>query len=170
MFLGLCWSHILSVKDQIINILGFAGHMRSQFHLLSFLLQPFKNIKIILSSRAIQKPARFGTGQDGVFIVLFTRRKLITVITTPVKIGLWHGVPGWLSWLGVQLQLRSWSYGSGSWVRALHGSFCCQSRIPFGSSVSLSLSLSLSFSLSLCLCPSPARSVSLSLSLSSPQK
>ena len=54
-------------------------------------------------------------------------------------VGLWHisflfsiflkknvktGAPGWLSWLSVQLQLRSWSRSS--WVRALLWALCWQ--------------------------------------------
>ena len=36
------------------------------------------------------------------------------------------GVPGWLSWLSVQLWLRSWSHGS--WVRASCRALCWQLR------------------------------------------
>ena len=35
---------------------------------------------------------------------------------------LFQGVPGWLSWLSVQLQLRSWSHDS--WVQAPHQALC----------------------------------------------
>ena len=34
--------------------------------------------------------------------------------------------PGWLSWLSVLLQLRSWSHGL--WVQALHWALCWQLR------------------------------------------
>ena len=36
------------------------------------------------------------------------------------------GVPGWLMWLSVRLQLRSWSHGL--WVHALHQALCWQLR------------------------------------------
>ena len=63
--------------------------------------------------------------------------------------------PGWLSWLRIRLQLRSWSHGS--WARAPHQALCWQHGACFGFSVSLSLSPfpahacvhALSFSLSL---------------------
>ena len=47
------------------------------------------------------------------------------------------GAPGWLSWLGVQLWLRSWSHNS--WVQVLHPPLCCQHRAHLISSVSVSL-------------------------------
>ena len=50
-----------------------------------------------------------------------------------------EAVPGWLSWLSIQLQLRSWSRSS--WVRALHQALCCQHRACFGSYLPLSLLL-----------------------------
>lgn len=49
--------HIFSVKDQIANILGFVGHPVSYIILF---LQPFKNIKIILSSRVVKKHRLWG--------------------------------------------------------------------------------------------------------------
>ena len=38
-----------------------------------------------------------------------------------------HGVPGWLSSLGVWLRLRSWSRGP--WVQAPHQALCWQLRV-----------------------------------------
>ena len=37
-----------------------------------------------------------------------------------------NGAPGWLSWLSVQLRLRSWSHSL--WVRAPHQALCWQLR------------------------------------------
>ena len=48
------------------------------------------------------------------------------------------GVPGWLSLLNIQLQHRSWFYGS--WVWTLHWAHCHQQKDHFGSSVPNSLS------------------------------
>ena len=53
---------------------------------------------------------------------------------------------GWLSWLSVGLQLRSWSHSL--WVWALNQACCCQCRACLGSSVPPSL------------CPFPAHTVS----------
>ena len=43
-----------------------------------------------------------------------------------IKKSRWTGAPGWLSWLSVRLQLRSWSRGS--WVWAPHQALCWQLR------------------------------------------
>ena len=65
------------------------------------------------------------------------------------------GAPGWLSWLSVQLRLRSWSHGL--WVRALQQALCWQLRTwsllqilspSLSAPPPLALSLSLSLSLS----------------------
>ena len=37
-----------------------------------------------------------------------------------------RGAPGWLNWLSIQLQLRSWSHHL--WVRSPHGALCWQLR------------------------------------------
>ena len=63
------------------------------------------------------------------------------------------GVPGWLSWLSTQHQLRSWSHSL--WIWTLHQAVCRQLRVHFGCSVSLLL------------CLSPAHALSLSPSLKS---
>ena len=49
------------------------------------------------------------------------------------------GASGWLGWLSIRLQLRSWS--PGSWVRTLHQALCCQHRAYFRSCIPLSLCL-----------------------------
>ena len=43
-----------SADSQIVNILGFAGHIRSLSHIL-LLFAGFENVKIILSSQAKQE-------------------------------------------------------------------------------------------------------------------
>ena len=63
--------------------------------------------------------------------------------------------PGWLSRLGDQLQLRSWSHSS--WVQALHRALCWQLRtwtLPWILCLPCSLPLPCSLSLSLSLCVS----------------
>lgn len=47
----------LSVKYQIENILGFAGHITGPSYILCLFLQTFQNVKIILSLWAVQKQA-----------------------------------------------------------------------------------------------------------------
>ena len=64
-----------------------------------------------------------------------------------------HWAPGWLSQLGIWLQLRSWSCSL--WVQAPRWALCWQLR---------AWSLLRIMCLSLSLCPSPAHALSLSLS------
>ena len=73
---------------------------------------------------------------------------------TPLRVGLWGGAPGWLSWLSVQLELRSWSCRSQIWAphlalcwqlgaRSLLWILCLPLSLPLPCSCSVCLSLSL---------------------------
>ena len=52
---------------------------------------------------------------------------ILPTVRIPFKISYNDGAPGWFSWLGVRLQLRSWSHGL--WVRALRWALCWQLRV-----------------------------------------
>lgn len=83
--------HKLSVKEQIINILGFAGHVWSLLRIiLFFILQPFKNIKITFScgpyrNRPVLAHRPRHHLQDDM-----SQKTMITIISKLVKISVWQ--------------------------------------------------------------------------------
>ena len=48
------------IKDQVVNISGFVGHIRSLSHFFFCFKQPFWSVKTICSLRAIQKQPGLG--------------------------------------------------------------------------------------------------------------
>ena len=96
-----------------------------------------------LTKWATQASRRFGFSTQLLLILLgFNSPALLEY---HLKCHFW-GVPGWLSWLSVRLQLRSWSHGS--WVWAPHWALYCQCRTCLGFSFYVSLPLPCSLSLS----------------------